>query len=160
MENGVQALSMAFAVFIFVLALAISLSTLTKAKDTADIVLFYSDRETFQEFVRPDKEEAKDGGRIVGIDTVIATVARCKHENFAVKVKEGNTEYSFDYTLKNPEDLQNDIYNFIEGHVNLSNKYRETYVEVTLNGITHTGEDGTTLEENVGKKIYITYTRQ
>ena len=158
MENGVQALSMAFAVFVFVLALAISLTTLTQAKNTADVVLYYSDRETFQEFVRPDRDEVVDGGRVVGMDTVVATVARSKRERIAVKVLEGNTAYVFDYTTT--KDIDTEISNFILNHVNANYQYRETYVEVTLTGITHSGDDGTTLEEDVGKKVYITFTKQ
>ena len=86
MENGTDALLMAFAIFIFILALSVSLTTLTKAKSTADIVLFYSDRENFQPMMKYDKENYKDGGRNVDIDTVIATIVRCAKEKFTVKV--------------------------------------------------------------------------
>ena len=48
MENGVQALMLAFAVLIFVIALSVTFTTFAQAKHTADVVLKYSDREYFQ----------------------------------------------------------------------------------------------------------------
>ena len=86
MENATEALLMAFAVLIFVIALSVSFSTLAQAKSTADVVLFYSDRENFQTPVSYDKTDYEYGGRKVDVDTVISTIYRCSKEKFSVKI--------------------------------------------------------------------------
>lgn len=158
MENATDALLMAFAVLVFIIALSVTLTTLTQAKRTADIVLFYSDRENFRTPLKADLDNASDGGRIVGVDTVIATIYRCAKEKFSVKIIEGSQIYNFEYDLQTEEQIKEEIKRFLKTHK--GEKYRETYVEVTTSGTTYSGEDGTQLEEDVGKKIYITYKKQ
>lgn len=155
MENATDALLMAFAVLVFIIALSVTLTTLSQAKSTADIVLFYSDRENFQTPLKADPANASDGGRIVTEDTVIATIARCAKEKFSVKIIEDATIYNFEYDVQTEEEIRIQIDKFIEEHI--GSQYRETYVEVTTSGTTIDGGDGTYLEQNVGKKIYITY---
>lgn len=156
MENATDALLMAFAVLVFVIALSVTLSTISTAKTTADIVLFYSDRENFQEPLPSDSDNFSDGGRLVNADTVIATIERCAKEKFSVKIIEDTSNvYIFEYDIQNEKEIEQEIKRFIKEHKGTT--YRETYVEVTTSGTTYTGEDGTQLEEDVGKKIYITY---
>lgn len=158
MENATQALLIAFAVFIFIIALSTSLTTLSQAKSTADVVLFYSDRENFQIPVKFDPEQYNDGGRNVTVDTVIATIARCAKEKFSVKIVDGANKFLFEYDVQSEEQIKSEIQRFIKEHTGTT--YRETYVEVTTSGTTIIGEDGTQLEQNVGKKIYITYEKK
>lgn len=159
MENGVDALLIAFAILIFIIALAVSLNTLAQAKSTADVVLFYSDRENFQTPLKADPLNASDGGRVVGEDTVIATIARCAKEKFSVKIIDGTNDiYTFEYDVQTENQIKAEIDRFIKTHTGTS--YRETYVEITISGTTYSGEDGTQLEQDVGKKIYITYEKQ
>lgn len=155
MENATDALLMAFAVLVFIIALSVTLTSLAQAKSTADIVLFYSDRENFQTPLVADPDNVNDGGRNVEVDTVIATIYRCAKEKFSVKIIDGSNTYKFEYDVQTEIDIKAEIENFIENHT--GTKYRETYVEVTTSGTTYSGEDGTQLEEDVGKKIYITY---
>lgn len=155
MENASEALLMAFAVLIFIIALSITFISLSQAKSTADVVLFFNDRENFQTPLKNDSENFEDGGRNVGADTVISTIARCAKEKFSVKIIEGTEEYIFEYDIQTEEEIKLKIEDFISKYT--GTKYRETYVEVTTGGTTYIGEDGTQLEENVGKKIYITY---
>ena len=158
MENAADALLIAFAVLIFIVALSVTLTSLSQAKTTADVVLFYSDRENFQKPLPNDSDNFEDGGRIVGIDTVIATISRCAKEKFSVKIIDGTNEnsvYNFEYDVQTEEEIKLEIERFIKEYTGVN--YRETYVEVTTSGTTYLGEDGTQLEENVGKKIYITY---
>ena len=174
MENATEALLMAFAVLIFVVALSVTFSSLAQAKSTADVVLYYSDRENFQTPIKDDKENIQNGGRTVGVDTVIATISRCVKEKFSVKIigdKNSNTkEYIFEYDaniykIKYPgitttkEGIEKEYEEFLKNY-NKDDKYIETYVETTISGETYVGEDVTTLEEDVGKKIYITYTKK
>ena len=157
MENATDALLIAFAVLIFIIALSVTLTSLAQAKSTADIVLFYSDRENFQKPLPSDRHTIEDGGREVGVDTVIATIARCAKEKFSVKIIDGTNDiYKFEYDIQSEEEIRLEIERFMSSS-NKGTNYRETYVEVTTSGTTYIGEDGTQLEENVGKKIYITY---
>lgn len=158
MENAADALLIAFAVLIFIVALSVTLTSLAQAKTTADVVLFYSDRENFQKPLPNDSDNFEDGGRIVEVDTVIATISRCAKEKFSVKIIDGTNEddiYKFEYDVQTEEEIKLEVERFIKEYTGTS--YRETYVEVTTSGTTYSGEDGTQLEENVGKKIYITY---
>ena len=175
MENATQALLIAFAVLVFVIALTVSFTTLAQAKSTADVVLTYSDREFLQEHVKkPDLHEEEDGGRTVGADTVVATLARCGYENFAVKIlnsdgtvfivkkADDGSQITCDFNYSGEEEHIIDskidymIKNFFD-RFGANTSFRESYVEVTLNGETYSGSDGTNLEENVGKKLYIIY---
>lgn len=158
MENATDALLIAFAILVFIFALTVTFSTLGQAKSTADIVLFVSDRENFQTMVKADRDNTKDGGRTVGIDTVIATIYRCSKEKFSVKIIDGNNTsdtYNLEYDKQKEEEINQEIERFIKNHK--GENYRETYVEVTTSGRTINEDDGSSLEENVGKKIYITY---
>lgn len=160
MENATDALLMAFAVLVFVVALSVTFSTLAQAKSTADVVLFYSDSENFQTPLKDDITNVQNGGRTVGVDTVIATISRCIKENFTVRINENTDdkyEYIFEYSIDSKDKIQQKVSEFISNHLGTDSKYRETYVEVTISGTTYTAEDGTVLEENVGKKLYITY---
>lgn len=49
MENAADALKMAFAIFVFVIALSIVFSLIGHVKETADAVLFYTDKTNFYE---------------------------------------------------------------------------------------------------------------
>lgn len=172
MDNSIQALLMAFAVLLFVIALTVTFSTLAQAKQTADIVLYYSDRENFQDLVKVNASNYEDGGRDVGVDTVITTVARCGKEKFSVKIlnKDGSilkdnkgNEFVFEYDIMKTPEIKERISQFIEYINDYSSyqhnplKFRETYVEAITSGRVFSGEDGTSLEEEIGKKLYITY---
>lgn len=156
MENATDALLVAFAIIVFIIALSVTLTTLSQAKEVADIVLFYSDRENFQIPLKDDTINVSNGGRTVGVDTVIATIYRCAKEKFSVKIIDEDNIYFFEYDVQTQKQIEEEIQRFMENYEQ-EKKYRETYVEVTTSGTTITGEDGTQLEQNVGKKIYITY---
>ncbi len=159
MENSVEALLIAFAVIIFVVALTVSFTTIEHAKSTADVVLYFSDREKFQSYVKADPDESSDGGRTVKMETVLATLSRCIKENFAIEIKEGTEVKVFDYAIQNKDDLKAEIEQFINTHINnTDDEYRETYAEIIYTGKVYS-EDGINLEEDVGKKIYIYYNK-
>ena len=156
MENVVQALFIAFAILVFVIAISISFTSLSQVKQTADVVLRYSDRDYYQEYANVNKNEYQNGGRTVGVDTVITTLLRAKRENYAVKIIKNGTVEVFDYNY-GIDNEDSKINSFIQDNINSNDKYVETYIETTISGRTYVGEDGTTIEENVGKKGYITY---
>lgn len=82
MENAVDALKIAFALFIFVMALSLCMYMFTKAIQTSDIVLESSDVTTFMEYVEPSDMIGED--RIVGLETIIPTLYKYYKENYTV----------------------------------------------------------------------------
>lgn len=118
MENAVDALKMAFAVLFFVGALGISMVTFTKARETADILLYSKDSTNYYEYVEPSKNKS----RVVGVETIIPTLYRYYKENYTVQFKTGRlnedgtletTGNLYIYTTKtNPDNWNNTYYNY------------------------------------------------
>lgn len=81
MENAVDALKMAFAVFAFVIALTIAITMLGQLNDVSKVVLASSDSTTYYDY-----EIIEDEGqsRIVGLETVIPTLYKYYKENYTV----------------------------------------------------------------------------
>ena len=95
MENAAEALKLAFYVIVFVLALSLSISTLTKAKQTSDMVLTIADETRYYEYEQINVDDIgnsvdADGSRIVGLETVIPTLYKYDKERYKVVFKQGN----------------------------------------------------------------------
>lgn len=92
MENAVDALKLAFAVFVFVIALALAVSVVGQARATSDIILSLNDKTNYYEYV--DKSENNAGGtgdkiekdRIVDFETILPTIYRYAKEQYAVTI--------------------------------------------------------------------------
>lgn len=149
MENAADALKMAFAIFVFIIALSIFFSLLTKVKDTADSVLLYSDKTNYYEW----KEGTLENGRLVGEDTVIATLYNSGDDLTRVIIqKDGKQIY--------PSTNRN-IREVIEEELSDGTIYFENIVEVITGGTYRVGEDGTKITIRPGTtKTYIYYTAQ
>ena len=96
MENAADALKMAGAVLLFVLAISVAIVSFGQARETADTILDYKDRET----VYIDGNlyyQATETERTVGLETIIPTIYRAYIENYKI-VFEGLNEPI--YTLK------------------------------------------------------------
>ena len=173
MENSVDALKIAFAVFIFIFALSLAFSTITKAKQAADVVLFVNDETNYQdEISEEDREKLSEKGRFVNIDTVISTLYRCKNETMVVKVVDtsGNLlkfnlygtndgEAIFD-SAEDQGELSFKIRAFVKKYID-SGEYLEQFVEAKYSGKEITAEDGSSIiVTKGGSKMYITYTKQ
>ncbi len=50
MENAADALKMVLAIFMFIIALSLVFSNFTKIKETADAILFYSDKTNYYNY--------------------------------------------------------------------------------------------------------------
>jgi len=174
MENASDALKMAFAVLVFIFALSLAFSTITKAKDTADIVLFANDETNYQdELSDEDKENLSEEGRFVNINTVISTLYRCKNETMVVKVVDssGNPlkfnlygtndgEAVFD-SVEDQGELSVKIRGFVNKYITDGGDYLEQFVEAKYSGKEITAEDGSSIiVTKGGSKMYITYTLQ
>ena len=82
MENAVDALKIAFAVFIFIVALSLVMYMFTQTRETADIVLASSDVTEFMDYVEVSDTDEED--RIVGLETIIPTLYKYFKENYTV----------------------------------------------------------------------------
>lgn len=88
MENAVDALKMAFAVFVFVMALTVSIVFFGKIKATSDYILYSKDETNYYNYQGAVGKASEN--RIVGLETVIPTLFRYYMENYTVVFKQGN----------------------------------------------------------------------
>ena len=86
MENAVDALKMAAAVLTFVLALGISMSSFSQARETAQILIDYTDRETVTQYA----EDTNTKTRIVEAETIVPAIYRAYKENYRILFYESN----------------------------------------------------------------------
>ena len=124
MENAADALKMAGAVLLFVLAISVAIVSFGQARETADTILDYKDRETV--YIDGNLYYKTTGTeRTVGLETVIPTIYRAYLENYKVvfegldspiytmKLSNGNEikKYTLDLETKISSDSNQNIYN-------------------------------------------------
>lgn len=111
MENAVDALKIAFAVFVFVIALSITMYMFTMAKETSDLVLQASDVTEYMEYTELNAVSDISNDRIVGLETVIPTLYKYYDENYTVIFRNSNGT---------PMDLyESQVSNWSENYVNI-----------------------------------------
>ena len=83
MENATDALKMAASLLIFVVALSISINAFSRARQTSQIILDYSDREYDYTYVEENKDQNGNilTERLVGIETIIPNIYKAYSEN-------------------------------------------------------------------------------
>ena len=86
MENAAEALKMAAAVLIFVVALSIAINSFGQARQTAQLILDYTDREYDYTYVEENKDSNGDvmTERIVSLESIIPTIYKAYRENFKI----------------------------------------------------------------------------
>lgn len=91
MENAVEALKMAFAVFVFIIALTVGITVFTQARQSSEVILTAQDDTRYYEYIpgsifNEDTGEWESTGdtRIVGLETVIPTLYKYYKENYTV----------------------------------------------------------------------------
>lgn len=186
MENVADALKIAFGILVFVIAITMLFMMVSKAKSTADVVLYYSDNTNFHEHTNSSATN-----RTVGISEVVATLYRYYNESVAVTVilEKGNPDktYNFDLgyesvlseegriirvsdgngnellKLGTKQNIEENLGKFITKvlyDLNEDVEFIEEFTEVPTSGIYVTGSDGSEITlSSGGKKVYITYTR-
>lgn len=160
MENAVDALKIAFAVFIFVLSLSIAFMAFSQAAQTSNKMLFASDPTNYYRYTG----EVPENGRIVTADVVISSLYRYYKESIVVNIvnDSGIVQQTFNTAtdgLNSQEARKQRVENYIKDTLVKDVKYLETFQEVTKNGKYAVGEDGTVITEEAGQtSIYITYT--
>ena len=171
MENAVDALKIAFAIFVFVVAITITFSVISQAKQTSDYVLYFSDETNFYKQL-----DSSDENRMVSVSEVISNLCKYYKESISVIIKLDNeNSYNFDNgreticdpTLSNVsliKDKEQNLEYFIKNELltlDQNTKFEEEFVEVPISGIYKTGSDGTQIvSASGGNKVYITYIKK
>lgn len=174
MEDMVDALKMAFAVFVFVMALTLAFTVFSQAKETSEFVFRMTDRTNFEEYV----EESKEQARIVGMETILPLVARYTNRNemYRVEIRNQNGEIikyqngeqfksmvfdlrEDDYNSRTPKQISIDLKRSIEELIKRyqNRKFYETYSQEIYKGQISEEENGEIFEENTQTWVTITY---
>lgn len=149
MENASDALKMAFAIFVFIIALSIVFSLITQVKETADEILFNSDKTTYYSW---ETGETLENGRTVGIETVISTLKNYKKQSSYVIID--GKEFNF-------ATMDDEINRYIEENITGTHKYLENIREITTGGKYRIAEDGTKITIQPGTtRTYVIYTKK
>ncbi len=168
MENAIDALKIAFAVFVFIVAVTVAFNMISKAKTTGDYILFYSDKTNFY-----DKKASKEKNREVSKADVISTLYRWANgESLAVTIdlskcanvpdKEKKRTFNTYESTNESTNFLRDLNDYIKNNLSKikdNAKFEEEFVEAQFGGKYEYGTDGTELELTSGeKKVYVTYT--
>ena len=149
MENASDALKIAFAVFAFIIALSITFYLITSTKEAADNILWHSDNRNYWSHTEGNEQ------KIVGVDTVIATLKNRGTQSAYVIVKDGSNEYT--YKINEQDDKK--VNTFIKDNIGKTDKYIETVREIVTDGVYRVGNDGTRISVKPGgsTRTYIIY---
>ena len=107
-ENIADALKMAGSVFLFVMGLSIAILAFSQARESMDIVLSYSDRESLSIEGNPRfyyLSKDNDTSRYVGKETIIPAIYRAYKENYKIVFKFPDDYYLFKQEVKNAKGL-------------------------------------------------------
>ena len=103
-ENIADALKMAGSVLLFVMGLSIAILAFSQARESMDIVLSYSDRESLSIEGNPRfyyLSKDNDTSRYVGKETIIPAIYRAYKENYKIVFKFPDDYYLFKQEVKN-----------------------------------------------------------
>lgn len=90
MENAVEALKIAFAVFVFAIAVALSFSVVGQVRATSDVILALEDKTNAYDYVENSESNANNKERIVGFETILPAIYRYAEEQYAVTIVDTN----------------------------------------------------------------------
>lgn len=106
--NIADALKMAGSVLLFVMGLSIAILAFSQARESMDIVLSYSDRESLSIEGNPRfyyLSKDNDTSRYVGKETIIPAIYRAYKENYKIVFKFPDDYYLFKQEVKNAKGL-------------------------------------------------------
>lgn len=162
-ENIADALKTAGSVLLFVMGLTIAILAFSQARETMDIVLSYSDRESLSiegdsrfYYLFNDNDDNDDNdptSRYVGKETIIPAIYRAYKENYKIVFKFPDDYYLFKQEVKNAEGLneEKEISTLDLANQSLSSDLASRQF---LNGIIYgdfTYEDGKTKTDYISK---------
>lgn len=164
MENVAHALYIAFAIFIFVLAISLAFVTFSQAREVSDMVLYYSDKTNFDEYVELNNQ----ANRVVGLDVIVPKIRNYIHENenYSVVVDLGSKKIIFDINEQANQGIfgdkelkeycENNLKTIIKNYK--GRQFEEIFSEYVQVGGVKEFADGETLEKiNTLTKVKITY---
>ena len=178
MENAVDALKIAFAVFVFTMALSLAMYMFSEAKATGDIVLARSDVTGYMDYT--ELEDIQEGvtvigtDRVVGLETIIPTLYKYYKENYTVIFRDVNGQPLELYTTQteprlwspgyinkyytNDQDLKICSFDVDEesrrrepwtgGSTNINTNYYKLNLDMFLSGGTFTAPSGNGMDYN------------
>ena len=161
MENAVDALKMAFAIFVFVLAIGIAFAVFSQARAVSDIVMYYTDKTNFEQYV----PNASNTYRIVGIETVVPAIRRYidNNEGYYVELETHGKTYIYDSSNDDNEFLGADEKRAqIESDINeIIKKCSDAEFEEYFSATIYRGERFEGIEtKNTDEKIKIKYVQK
>ena len=153
MENVADALKMAADVLVFVMALGISIASFSQAKQTAQIMVDYNDREYSEtQYVEDIGVEHTD--RIVGAESIIPTIWRSYNEKIRIVFYENDagTIPMELYTLRGENNVDETV-NYIDlAKQTIAPDLRNNFIMALLYG-----KNATLTDENGGTINYEEY---
>ncbi len=132
MENATEALHIGASVMIFVVALSISISAFGRARETAQLVLNYRDREYDYAYV----ENSGTTERIVNAETIVPSIYKAYKENYKIVFKGVGPVYQKRNTKEDfATNARIDIYSIdLEKDVLGSDEEKERFIRCLLYG--------------------------
>ena len=153
MENVADALKMAADVLVFIMALGISISSFSQARQTAQIMVEYNDREYSEtQYVEDIGVEHTD--RIVGAESIIPTIWRSYNEKIRIVFYENDagTIPMELYTLRGENNVDETV-NYIDlAKQTIAPDLRNNFIMALLYG-----KNATLTDENGGTINYEEY---
>ena len=125
MENAVDALKIAFAIFIFVIAIALSFSVVGQVRATSEVILALNDKTNSYDYVANEDNNANNKERIVSFETILPTIYRYAKEQYAVTIIKSDGTPIVRYDLYT-EGFMNDW------NTTLKNMNRTSYREISI----------------------------
>ena len=168
MENAAGALKIAFGIFIFITAFTTVFIMLTRAKETADVVVHYSDQTNWYIYQEAPANDIK-----VSNDVVISSLYSIYDENIDITIILGPASHdkhrftsdsyykgdSKKATFNTNSELTEELSEFIATNLS-SGEFTMTCKEIKTSGLYEYGDDGTEIvKAQGGTKLYITYTK-
>ena len=144
MENGAEALKIAFAIMMFIMALSLSISSISQANSAVTAIIGYNDRETNYSYVEP----SSSSNRTVGVETIIPTMYKAYKENFNIYFYSNSTGAPFEIY----EDEDGNVINCIDGSEVFGNAQEALdHLNQILNNGLYDNLAGKKFEERLGE---------
>lgn len=152
MENAAEALKMAAAVLIFVLALTISINAFGQARQSAEIVINYKDRDfDYGTYLTPENNQTT---RRVGLESIVPAFYKAYKENYKIVFDDSikNLFGDFIYEKKDENGVLQPILSIdLEKEVLGSDAQKEEFIATILYG--PTAEQKNKFYINLGIKL-------
>jgi len=152
MENAAEALKMAAAVLIFVLALTISINAFGQARQSAEIVINYKDRDfDYGTYLTPENNQTT---RRVGLESIVPAFYKAYKENYKIVFDDSikNLFGDFIYEKKDENGVLQPILSIdLEKEVLGSDAQKEEFIAAILYG--PTAEQKNKFYINLGIKL-------